>query len=142
MKNKSPKRCIFLREKYGNWEIMETYSVTFHDFLISALLESKKCGKMTEKYSLPNYFSWHISELCRESFCIFWRQRSLFVFVLLFCHHRPTCRRRAATSYFCNTVEIFSHHPRPAVPDSRIRSPRHSGAEFLRGGRTHDHAPV
>jgi hypothetical protein len=129
-------------ENNGNWEITETYSVTFHHFLISALLKSKKCGKMTEKYSSPNYFSGCIGALCWETCSIFWLHRNIFVFALLFCHHHPTCQRRTATSYFCNTVEIFSHRLRPAVPDARKRARRHSGAGFLRGGCTHDYAPV
>ncbi len=132
MENNTQKICIFSREKYGNWEITETYSVAFRNFLISAFLKREKCRKMSEKYSYSDHLSLAVGFWYRESCSIFWPHQSIsiFVFIPLFCHHPPICQRGAATSYFCYTVEIFLYRRRPAVPDARIRAPRHSGVAF------------
>jgi hypothetical protein len=64
MENNTQKRCVFPREKYGNWEITETYSVTFRNFPISAFLQREKCRKTSEKYSHSDHFSLAASFLC------------------------------------------------------------------------------
>ena len=142
MENNLTKNCIFLIVKYGNWEIMETYSVIFHNYLISAFLRGKKRGKMIEEYPSPYNFNLIARNLNWETFSIFISQQSVRVFIPLLCYHYSACQRRAATPYFCYIVEIFLHRRRPAVPDARKRALRHSGTAQTEGGRTDDTATV
>lgn len=115
-------------------ESMETYSVvTFHTF------------RFPQGEEVKNVENWlHVKQLSvtarRPDFMRDCDQIILEI-------HRDNAKDQASAlsprnPIFCNTLEVFLHCRRPAVPDARNRAPRHSGAALTEGGRTYDHATV
>jgi hypothetical protein len=141
---------IFISFPLRKWEIMETYLVTFHNFRFPG----GERGKNTKKW-LPydhvknsdykNFKPKHFGaryDVCPAKGYLF-STMTLVVIHRLTTIRVPVMLRQRCQKYdFCHTVGIFSHLARPAVPHAPKGASRHSGAGFLRGGRTNDHATI
>jgi hypothetical protein len=112
-------------------EIRESYSVNFPNFRFPVM----ERGKSSEKW-----LSAKQSQMTAEQslFPIDRHQKAL----ALYSNSGSAVPLRTHSPNFCNTLENFSYKRCPAVPDARNRAPRHSGAAFIKGVRTHEHATV
>lgn len=147
MINLKTKNRVFPLFPQRNWEIMETYSVTFHNFRFSGRKRVENAKKWPYHEHTRNGDDKILSQTISTPGMIFTLpQCYIFNMMTPAVIHQLTAsipiilRHRCQKNIFCHRPGIFSHPARPAVPDAPKSASRHSGAGFLRGGRTYDHA--